>query len=244
MLPTYNEAENLERLVGALIDLPMPLTVLIVDDQSPDGTGLIASRLAAQHAGRVIALHRTGERGRGLAGVEGFQRCLDLPVDVIVEMDADLSHDPADLPRLVAALASADVAVGSRYIAGGGEVGRPPLRRWISRFANSYLRRILGMRHRDCSSGYRAFRREILQQVDLTSIEATGPPILSEILWHMRHLNARIAEVPIVFQERAAGVSKLNWTILFASLLWPIRLRMRRFPVRSGLALSSRAPRQ
>src|SRR5581483_3066144 len=162
------------------------------------------------------------------------QRCLALPVDVVVEMDADLSHNPADLPRLVAALAAADVAVGSRYIAGGGESGRNWRRRLTSRLANAYLRWMLGLRHRDCSSGYRAFRRQVLERIDLTRIEATGPPILSEILWHLRRQRARIVKVPIWFSEREAGESKLNWRILLASLWWPLKLRLRRSPAEAS----------
>jgi dolichol-phosphate mannosyltransferase len=228
MLPTYNEAGNLRAVVEALLAQPLPVTVVIVDDNSPDGTGALADQLAAEYPGRVIPVHRKGPRGRGRAGAEGFARCLALPVEVIVEMDADRSHDPADLPRLVAALAEADVAVGSRYIPGGGEVDRDWRRRVISRLANAYLRFVLGMRHRDCSSGYRAFRRAVLERIDFAAIEATGPPILSEILWHLKVQRARIVEVPIIFHERVAGTSKLSWRILLASLLWPIRLRLRR----------------
>jgi dolichol-phosphate mannosyltransferase len=227
MLPTYNEAKNLEKVVEALLAQPLPVHVMVVDDLSPDGTGALADALAARHAGRVTAVHRTGARGRGWAGAEGLLRCLTLPVEVVVEMDADLSHDPADLPRLVAGLEGADVAIGSRYVAGGGEAKRQLLRRLISRLANAYLRLVLGVRLRDCSSGYRAFRREFLERVHPDTLTAPGPQIVPEILWRLRCLHARMVEVPIVFHEREAGVSKLNWRILLLSLWWPLKQRLR-----------------
>jgi dolichol-phosphate mannosyltransferase len=227
MLPTYNEVENLEKVVEALLAQPLPVQVMVVDDLSPDGTGALADSLAARHPGRVHAVHRTGARGRGRAGAEGLRRCLALPVEAVVEMDADLSHDPDDLPRLVAALARADVAVGSRYVAGGGETNRPLLRRAISRLANAYLRIVLGVPLRDCSSGYRAFRREILERAHLETLTAPGPQILSEVLWRLRCLHARMVEVPIHFRDREAGVSKLNWRILLLSLWWPLKQRLR-----------------
>jgi dolichol-phosphate mannosyltransferase len=227
MLPTYNEAENIEACIEQILSQPVDAGVVVVDDQSPDGTGRIAGEVAARHPGRVIVLDRGGPRGRGLAGIEGFIRCCELPVDYVVEMDADLQHDPADIPRLVAAAdrSGADIVIGSRYVPGGGEVNRELRRRLTSRLANAYLRFALGVRHQDCSSGYRLFKREALEALDLPTMSASGPWILQEVLWRATRRGQKIVEIPIRFHERPAGESKLNVKILLRSLITPIVLR-------------------
>lgn len=227
MLPTYNEAGAIRTCIEQILALPVDAGVVVADDQSPDGTGQIADDLAAEHPGRVFVLHRTGPRGRGVAGIEGFQRCVELPVDYVIEMDADLQHNPADIPRLVAAAdrTGADIVVGSRYVPGGGEVNRGAERRIVSRLANGYLRMTLGLPLRDCSSGYRLFRREALAGLDLESMSASGPWILQEVLWRSKQRGYRIVEIPICFMERAAGESKLNFKILLRSLITPFMLR-------------------
>lgn len=227
MLPTYNEAGAIRQCVEAILALPVDAGVVVADDNSPDGTGQIADDLAREHPGRVQVLHRTGPRGRGVAGVDGFIACVQLPVDYVVEMDADLQHDPADIPRLVAAAdrSSADIVVGSRYVAGGGEVNRNWSRKLVSRLANGYLRLALGLKLQDCSSGYRLFRREALTGLDLETMSASGPWILQEVLWRARNRGYRIIEIPIDFKQRVAGDSKLNIKILLRSLVTPIVLR-------------------
>ncbi len=225
MLPTYNEADNIRRVVEQILAQPADVRVVVVDDQSPDGTGQIADQLATEYPGRVHVVHRDGPRGRGVAGVDGFKACLKLPVDCVIEMDADLSHDPDDVPRLLAAASHADLVMGSRYVRGGGEANRLLYRRIISRFANLYLRVMLGLPIRDCSSGYRCFRRHVLEAIALDDIASHGPSILTEILWQCKRNGFRIREVPIVFREREVGESKLNGTILINSLKLPITLR-------------------
>lgn len=228
MLPTYNEAGNIERVVEQIVAISEDIAAVVVDDNSPDGTGDIADNLANRLPGRVHVVHRQGKRGRGVAGVEGFKYCLSLSVDYVVEMDADLSHDPQDIPALLRAAESADVVLGSRYVEGGGEVNRELSRRVISRLANTYLRLVLGVRIRDCSSGYRCFRRNVLQSIGLDTIASTGPSIVTEVLWRCKTRGFRIAEVPIVFHERAEGISKLDWRILVRSLIIPVQVRLGR----------------
>ncbi len=226
MLPTYNEVDNLRRVVELILSQPADVRVVVVDDQSPDGTGQLADELAQEHPGRVFVLHRTGPRGRGVAGVDGFKYCLSLPVDCIMEMDADLSHDPDDIPRFVAAAEGADLVMGSRYVKGGKEANRLLYRRVISRLANTYLRLTLGVSVHDCSSGYRLFRRELMASLDLDGIASHGPSILTEILWQCKLRGCRIREIPITFREREVGTSKLNGQILLHSLLLPLKLRL------------------
>lgn len=234
MLPTYNEVDNLRRVVELILAQPADVRVVVVDDQSPDGTGELADILAAEYPGHVFVVHRTGPRGRGVAGVEGFKYCLTFPVDCIIEMDADLSHDPADIPRFLKAAEDADVVFGSRYIKGGREINRLLYRRIISRLANTYLRLALGVSVRDCSSGYRCFRRYVLESLDLDSIASHGPSILTEILWQCKLRGYNIKEIPIAFREREVGVSKLNGQILLHSLILPLRLRLSISNRRSG----------
>src|SRR5262249_28675784 len=157
LVPTYNERTNLPRLVSGLMTLS-GVDVMVLDDQSPDGTGDVAETLAREHPGRVAVMHRTGRRGLGRAYIDGMQQAVRQPYDVICQMDADLSHDPLHLPRLIAASADADVVIGSRYVAGGRIVNWPLRRRLLSRFANIYIRAVTRLTARDCTSGYRCWR--------------------------------------------------------------------------------------
>ncbi|MCS7002659.1 MAG: polyprenol monophosphomannose synthase [Dehalococcoidia bacterium] len=227
MLPTYNEAGTIRQCVEQIVQLPVDAGVVIADDNSPDGTGRIADELARAHPGRVMVLHRTGPRGRGVAGIEGFQVCVGLPVAYVVEMDADLQHNPADIPRLVRAAdrTGADIVIGSRYVPGGDEYNRSLARKLVSRLANGYLRLTLGVALRDCSSGFRLFRRESLAGLGLDTMTAAGPWILQEVLWRAKHRGYRMVEIPIRFMERASGDSKLNLRILLRSLITPFMLR-------------------
>ena len=226
IVPTFNERDNLPLLVDALMQLPN-VNLLVVDDASPDGTGDIADGLARRHSGRIEVLHRTGRRGLGRSYIDGIRLAIARPpgnVDVICQMDADLSHDPTQLPALIAGTAGADVVLGSRYIPGGGVVNWPRRRRLLSRFANLYIRFVTRLTARDCTTGFRCWRRATLAALPLDDFESDGYSFLTEMLYVANHLGARIAEVPITFVERRQGESKLSRGVLFESALTPWRL--------------------
>ncbi len=223
VIPTYNERDNLPILVEELMR-QAGVRVLVVDDKSPDGTGQIADQLAAGHPDRVSVIHRTDKRGFGRSYVEGLSRAVREPVDVVCQMDADLSHDPRHLPALVAAAARADVVIGSRYIPGGAIVNWPKRRRVLSRLANTYIRSVTQLRARDCTSGYRCWRREALARMPLDRFISDGYSFLIEMLYAAAGSGARIEEVPITFVERRLGESKLSPSVLLESALTPWRL--------------------
>ena len=223
IVPTYNEHENLPILTEALMQIP-GVSLMVVDDQSPDGTGQIADALAAKHPGRIEVMHRTGQRGLGRAYLDGIAAALQQPFDAICQMDSDLSHDPAQLPSLLAALDNADLAIGSRYIPGGGVVNWPLRRRVMSRFANSYIRLVTRISPRDCTSGYRCWRRSSLAVIPFDRIASDGYSFLVEMLFLASTLRLRIAGVPITFVERRLGESKLSRAVLIESAITPWRL--------------------
>ena len=224
MLPTYDEAENIRPMIEAVLAADSRIRVLVVDDDSPDGTARIAEEVA-QGNDRVSVMLRRERRGRGYAGAEGFQRCLDMGGDPILEMDADFSHDPAHLPAFLKASEEFDVAIGSRHVAGGGESGRGAIRRLITWGAGVYLRTMLGVRGvQDPTSGYRCYRRWVLEAARLDTLRSQGPPILSEMLFRCRKL--RITEIPIQFRDRELGHSKFNPKIMADSLLLALRVRL------------------
>ena len=223
IVPTYNERENLPVLVDELMRQPN-VRVLVVDDQSPDGTGDLADGLARTHAGRVDVMHRTGNRGLGRSYIEGIARGIHEPVDVICQMDADLSHDPRYLQALVAATGDADVVIGSRYIPGGAIRNWPRRRLLLSRLANIYIRQITRLNARDCTSGYRCWRREALAAMPLDRFISDGYSFLVEMLFVAAGQGSRITEVPITFVERRQGESKLSRAVLLESALTPWRL--------------------
>jgi len=223
IVPTYNERENLPELVGELMRQP-DVRVLVVDDQSPDGTGDVADGLARAHAGRVDVMHRAGVRGLGRSYIDGIARGIREPVDVICQMDADLSHDPRHLPALIAAAGQADVVIGSRYVPGGAIRNWPRRRRLLSRLANTYIRQITRLNARDCTSGYRCWRREALAALPLDGFISDGYSFLVEMLFVAAGQGSRIAEVPITFVERRLGESKLSRAVLLESALTPWRL--------------------
>ena len=226
VVPTYNERENLPPLVEQLM-LHANVRVLVVDDQSPDGTGAVADGLARTYARRVDVLHRTGRRGFGLSYIEGLSRAVKEPVDLICQMDADLSHDARQLPALVAAAAHADIVIGSRYVPGGAIVNWPLRRRLLSRFANIYIRSVTRLSARDCTSGYRCWRREALAKLPLDQFVSDGYSFLIEMLFLAAGLGLRVAEVPITFVERRMGQSKVSGAVLLESALTPWRLAAR-----------------
>jgi dolichol-phosphate mannosyltransferase len=229
ILPTYNEAENLERIAGAVLEnLPASGRVLIVDDNSPDGTGQIADRLAASNES-IAVLHRKVKEGLGPAYLAGFHVALDAGAERIIEMDADFSHDPAFLPRLIEATERADLAIGSRYVPGGGVTEWGAVRRFISRGGSAYARIALGLPIRDLTGGFKCFRREVLEAINLDTIEARGYAFQVETTYRAIRAGFRVVEVPIVFQDRRDGTSKMTKAIV-AEAMWRVpAMRFRRW---------------
>jgi dolichol-phosphate mannosyltransferase len=226
VLPTYNERLNLERVVEAIMDHAFT-RLLVVDDASPDGTGALADELALRWPGRIDVFHRRGPRGLGLAYIDGLKRALQQPVAAIGQMDADLSHDPKYLPAMVAALEHHDLVIGSRYLSGISVINWPLHRIILSAFANRYIRFVTGMSPRDCTSGFRAWRREALGRLPLDKARANGYAFLTEMLYEAQRHGCRVGEVPIVFVERQEGYSKVSQKVLIESLLTPWRLIVR-----------------
>jgi dolichol-phosphate mannosyltransferase len=214
VLPTYNEASNLEPIVAAVREhLSHPRRILVVDDSSPDGTGQIADRIAASHED-VSVLHRPRKEGRGSAYIAGFREALAGGADLIVQLDADFSHDPADLPRLVAGARDADVVLGSRYVPGGGVEDWGPLRRLISRGGCAYARAVLGLDVHDLTGGFKVLHRNVLEAIDLGSISAFGYAFQVETTYRAIRAGFRVVELPIIFRDRRVGKSKMTKSIV------------------------------
>jgi dolichol-phosphate mannosyltransferase len=225
VVPTYNEAPNLEGLVAAVHRACPSLEILIVDDESPDGTGRVADALASRDS-RVSVLHRKPPRGRGVAGRDGFVEALSRGPDAILEMDADFSHDPALLPRFLEELEKgADVVLGSRFVPGGSDVERSPIRRSITVLANAFTRLVLGLPAGDCNSGYRGFRAAAMRIIDPATLTSTGPSIVQEVLYRAHRARLRIVEIPLRFVERKEGRSKLVLGLLIQGYLMVLKLR-------------------
>ncbi len=227
-LPTYNEAENILPLIEELLALDERMQVLVVDDNSPDGTWRVVQELAV-HNSRIHLIHRTTERGRGTAGIAAFLFARDNDYDIAVEMDADYSHHPKFIPALMEPLLNdqADVVIGSRLVAGGGETGRHGIRRMITLGANLYIRMMLRLPVKDCTTGFRTFNRKALEQIPWEHLNAQGPEIVQEVLIAARQKGLRMTERPILFEERRAGESTFNWRIAVRSLqyVWQNRGR-------------------
>ena len=221
VIPTYNEAENLPQITAALFNLPIPeLNVLVVDDNSPDGTGQIAEELSQTYAGRVQVLHRTGKLGLGSAYIAGFQHCLQDGADAIGQMDADFSHPPEKIQHLLRALDGCDVAMGSRYIPGGSlDVNWPLWRKGLSTFGNIYARTILGMPMKDVTGGFRLWRRNTLQKMPLDRIRSNGYVFQVEMAYVAHKLGFTFQEVPIYFADRRWGTSKMSLRIQIEAAL-------------------------
>jgi len=229
-VPTYNESENLERLVAAALPeleriAPGDHTLLVVDDHSPDGTGDIADRLAVEHEA-VEVLHRAGKDGLGPAYLAGFERALAGGAELVAVMDCDLSHDPRSLPGLVAAAEQgADLVIGSRYVKGGGIEDWPRLRRTLSRAGSTYARLLLRVEVRDLTGGFKCIRREVLEKVEPTSLRSQGYVFNIELTYRALLAGFRVQEVPITFRDRQYGKSKISLPIAFEALLLVPRLR-------------------
>jgi dolichol-phosphate mannosyltransferase len=231
VLPTYNEAENVEAIVRAalpeLASSGLPHRILIVDDGSPDGTGEIADRLA-EEIEEVQVLHRLSKDGLGRAYLAGFAEALAGEADLILEMDADFSHDPADLPRLIAAADAADLVLGSRYVPGGGVVNWKLVRRLLSRGGSAYARWLLGVPVRDLTGGFKCFNRRVLEGVDLQGIHADGYGFQIELTYRAVKAGFTVTEVPIVFRERREGHSKMTAFIALEAVWKVPALKLRR----------------
>jgi dolichol-phosphate mannosyltransferase len=227
ILPTYNECDNLPLMVAAIQALPDPIHLLIVDDNSPDGTGALADALAAASP-RMQVIHRSGKLGLGTAYTTGFQTALAQNADLIITMDADFSHDPKYLPALLEASRRFDVAIGSRYIPSGGVRDWGPERRALSRGANAIAHRVLGLKARDCTAGFRCYRRAVLEAIDPASIRAEGYSYLIEMLFRCQRAGFSIGETPIIFADRKLGSSKISQTELIKAGFTVLRLACRR----------------
>ncbi len=234
VLPTYNEAGNLEPMAEAIHAAAPDVHILVVDDNSPDGTGEIADRLAAADE-RISVLHREFKQGLGPAYIAGFREALAAGAELIVEMDADFSHDPAQLPGLLAAAGEgrADLVIGSRYVPGGGVTEWGALRRAISRGGSAYARAMLGLDVQDLTGGFKVFRRRVLEALDLDSVEARGYAFQVEMTYRALQLGFEVAEVPITFRERQIGSSKMSRAIV-AEAAWRVPLLRLRRSRRSG----------
>jgi dolichol-phosphate mannosyltransferase len=230
ILPTYNEAENLERLVRAalprLADAAPEHHVLVVDDGSPDGTGQIADRLADEFA-QVEVMHRTAKEGLGRAYLAGFQRALAGGAELLLEMDSDFSHDPADIPRLIRTVDEADLAIGSRYVPGGGVENWPLYRRGLSRGGSLYARILLGVPVHDLTGGFKCFRRRTLEGIDYLDTHADGYGFQIELTYRAYKAGFSVREIPIVFREREHGTSKMTARIALEAIWKVPALRFR-----------------
>jgi dolichol-phosphate mannosyltransferase len=223
IIPTYNERDNLPVLARQILD-QHPYQVLVVDDQSPDGTGTVADGLARDYSGRLHVMHRSGPRGLGLSYLDGFRWALASGADLICQMDADLSHDPKYLPDLIAAAADHDLVLGSRYLNGISVVNWPLRRIILSSFANAYVRAITGLITRDSTSGYRCWRRATLAGLDLERFLSHRYAFMVETVFEVARRGGQVGEVPIIFIERRQGASKMSGRVLLESMVMPWRL--------------------
>jgi dolichol-phosphate mannosyltransferase len=228
VIPTYNEAENLPRLVSALFSLPLEeVKVLIVDDNSPDGTGKLAEELASQAAGRISVLHRPGKMGLGSAYISGFRCALDQGANAVAQMDADFSHPPELLVKLLASLHTCDIAMGSRYVRGGAVDTRWPVwRKGLSAFGNFYARSILGLKIRDATGGYRLWRRQALEKMPLNRVRSNGYAFQVEMAYIAQKSGFTALEVPFYFADRRWGQSKMSFSIQKEAAIRVLQMRL------------------
>ena len=226
LIPTYNERENVEELVREILALPLELelSVLVVDDNSPDGTGKVVRRLAERDA-RVRLLIRTKRRGRGAAGIDGFKEALNLGADYTIEMDGDFSHQPRFIPALLENARQFDLVIGSRFVPGGGDAERSAVRRFITFLVRNFIRRYFRLPVKDVSSGFRCFRRCVLEEVDLDDLISVGPSLVLEILYKASLAGFSIGEVPIVFADRKKGKTKLTLLTLLETLVMAMKFK-------------------
>jgi glycosyltransferase involved in cell wall biosynthesis len=223
IVPTYNERENIVLLVPELLALPVNLSMIIVDDNSPDSTGLIADEMARQDR-RVSVIHRSGKLGLGTAYIAGFKEALAKGAERILTMDADYSHHPRYVPAMIESSQMADLVIGSRYVRGGGAVDSPAMRRLLSYGANAFAKVMLGLKAMDCTAGFRCYRRAVLESMDLDAIFSDGYSFLIEMLYKIQRRGWTVAEVPIRFMDRRLGASKISRSEISRALYTVVRL--------------------
>lgn len=229
IVPTYNEADNLDDLLSQLLDLPVPLGVIVVDDNSPDGTGKLADDWAARHPGCVHVVHRAGKLGYGTACLAGFKMAMaELDAARVMTMDADFSHHPRYIPAMIALSQKKHVVIGSRYVAGGGSRNCTWKRVWLSRIANFVARLLLGLKAKDATAGFRLYRREALESIPLDEIFSGGYSFLVEMLFLCQRRGWQIGEVPIIFEDRRKGKTKISRQEIFRAQYTVFRLFFRR----------------
>jgi glycosyltransferase involved in cell wall biosynthesis len=236
IVPTYNEADNLDQLFGQLLTLPVNLGIVNVDDGSPDGTGALADAWATKYPERVHVIHRQGKLGLGTAYIAGFRYALEtLAAENVMTMDADFSHNPRYIPAMIDLIGEKHVVIGSRYVAGGGTLNWPPARIWLSAISNFVARTLLGLKARDTTAGFRLYRREVLQSIPLDRIFSSGYSFLVEMLFLCERRGWQVGEVPIIFEDRREGTTKISRNEIFKAQYTIFRLLARR--------LLKRAPR-
>jgi dolichol-phosphate mannosyltransferase len=228
IVPTYNERDNIDILVDDLLSLPVNLSVINVDDNSPDGTGEAADTWAARHPDRVQVVHRAGKLGLGTAYIAGFKRAFESDFDRVLTMDADFSHHPRYIPSMLDLSRERDLVIGSRYVPGGGTLNCAAKRKALSQGANTFAKVMLGLRAKDCTAGFRCYRREVLQAIALDSIRSNGYSFLIEMIFYVQRRGFSIGEVPIIFEDRRRGTSKISKNEVFRALQTVERLSVRR----------------
>jgi len=243
IVPTYNEADNLDDLLAQLLALPVVVGAIVVDDNSPDGTGDIADRWAAQHPGRVHVVHRPAKLGLGTAYISGFKAAIhDLGAERVLTMDADFSHNPRYIPDMIAMSRARHVVIGSRYVRGGGTRNCTRRRILLSRGANLVARTLLGLKARDATAGFRLYRREVLLSIPLDQIFSSGYSFLVEMLYLCQRRGWQIGEIPIIFEDRRKGKTKISRQEIFKAQYTVFRLFLRRLgggePRRPAIAVS------
>jgi dolichol-phosphate mannosyltransferase len=229
IVPTYNEAENIERLLTEILQQPAPLDVVVVDDNSPDGTGGIADSFAQRHD-RVSVIHRPGKMGLGTAYIAGFRRALERGYAYAITMDADFSHNPSYLPALLGLMAQYDLGIGSRYVQGGGSTGCTLPRVILSRGANAFAKFMLGLKAHDCTAGFRCYKAEVLRAIELDTVFSSGYSFLVEMATRCQRRGYRIGETPIIFDNRRLGRSKISRIEILKSFYTIFRLRFAWLP--------------
>ena len=226
MIPTYNEKENISNLINKILSLKISnLHIVVVDDNSPDGTWKIVQEMSRKNK-NVHLLLRKKDKGRGAAGRDGFIYCLKHGADIVVEMDADMSHDPKYIPSMLDELKNADLVLGSRRVEGSKEIGRCWFRKFVTFGANLYIRLMLGLKVKDCNSGFRCFKKEVLEKINLEKLESKGPAIVQEVLFKAHLKGFKIKEIPITFVDRTKGKSKLGIPQLAAGYFMVLKLKM------------------
>ena len=232
VIPTYNEADNLSELVAGVLSMPVEMNVIVVDDASSDGTGALADVLAAAHPDLVSVIHRAAKLGLGTAYIAGFRRACERDAQRVMTMDADFSHHPRYIPAMIAMSHSFPVVIGSRYVKGGGTSHFPLARQLLSRGANAFARAMLGLRAHDTTAGFRLYRREVLESIPLDKIRSSGYSFLVEMLFAVQRRGWPIGELPIIFEDRRAGRTKISQAEILLAVYTVLRLACSRISPR------------